>query len=376
MRKILALTMAAMMIFIPGCSERKENTRASTTDVVEKPATVDTFGIVKAKDVKDIYMDFPAFIEDVPVKDGQVVNKGDVLLVINYDEFKSQINASEIEMNSLKLEMENNQLEMKNNQLVLEKLKKDLKELKDYLANNNHPDLKQLMSDLDNSKKIHEDSLKELKTRQEMFKTGSISKDELETYERNAEKTKKSISDIETSIEKTKYGLQKEIENLELSIEQKNVLADSYKNANAIYEGKIKGLERKIELMSNKIRKSYINENTIISDMERAIVYDINYVKGESVNTAKKALSMVNLDSMIIEADVPEEFIKDVKIDSKVKIIPQADKSKEYSGKVTYISNKANEKNGETTVCVEIDIEDNDGFLKPNFNVNLEISIN
>jgi len=374
MRKILGMILVAAMLFMPGCSEKKENSTPTSSDVVERLTTVDTFGIVKAKDVKDIYVDFPAIIEDIPIKNGQTVNKGDVLSVINYDEFKSQINSTEVEINSLRLEIENNQLEMKNTQLTLEKLKKDLKELQDYLKNNNHPDIKQLMSDLENAKKIYEDSLEDLQTCEELFKAGTASKEEVEMHERNVEKSKKSVKDIETSIEKTKYNLQKEIENLELSINQNNVKLDSYKNSKAICEEKIKSLEEKIELMNNKISKSYIKDNTIISDMEKAIVYDLNYVKGESINTTKKVLSMVDLDSMIIEADVPEEFIKDVKVGSKVKIIPQADKSKEYSGKVAYISNTAKEKNGETIVTVEIDIEENDGFLKPNFNVNIEIS--
>ena len=374
MRKIFGLILVAAVVFTSGCSEQKENIPVSYNEVVDRPTTVDAFGIVKAKDAKDVYIDFPACIEEVPVKDGQIVNKDDVLLVINFDEFKSQKNSAKVEMSSLKLEMENNQLEMKNSQLVLEKLKSDLKQMQDHLKNNNHPDLKRLVSDLDNAKKIYEDSVKDLKTQQELFEVGTVSKEELEMYERNVDKNKKSINDIETSIEKTKYTLQKEIENIELSIKQNTIKMDSYENTKIIGEEKTKGLERKIELMNNKINKDYIKENTIISDMERAIVYDLNYVKGENVNATKKVLSIVNLDSMIIEADVPEEFIKDIEIDSKVAIIPQADKSKKYNGKVTYISNRAKEKNGETTVFVEIDIEDNDGFLKPNFNVNLEIS--
>lgn len=373
MKKIFALVVASAMFFMVGCSGKEKDTLPATANTVETSSNVDTFGIVKAKDVKDIYIDFPAFIEDVPVKEGQEVKKGDVLLVIDYDEFKNQINSNEIEINSLKLEMENNQMELKSRQLVLEKLKKDLKELKDYLKNNNHPDLKHLASDLDNAKKTYEDSLEDLRTQQELFKARTVSKEELEIFKRNIEKSKKSINDIETSIEKTKYNLQKEIENLELSIEQNTVTMDSYNNAKAIFEEKIKNLEKKNEILNSKINKDYIKDNAIVSDMERAIVYDLNYVKGENVSSAKKLLSIVNLDSIIIESDVPEEFIKDIKIGSKVKIIPQADKSKNYNGKVTYISNKANEKNGETTVLIEVDIEDNDGFLKPNYNVNLEI---
>ena len=77
--------------------------------------------------------------------------------------------------------------------------------------------------------------------------------------------------------------------------------------------------------------------------------------------------------TLIIEADVSEEFIKDVKIGDNAAIISLADPSKEYKGKSTTISNMAVKKNGETIVPVEISIDNNDGFLLPNFNVDVEI---
>jgi hypothetical protein len=76
---------------------------------------------------------------------------------------------------------------------------------------------------------------------------------------------------------------------------------------------------------------------------------------------------------LYVLADVAEEFIKDVKLGKKATIIPVADNSRKYYGKVIRIADMAFEKNGETNVTVEISIDEQDGFLRPNFNVDVEI---
>ena len=81
----------------------------------------------------------------------------------------------------------------------------------------------------------------------------------------------------------------------------------------------------------------------------------------------------MDLDTLIIEANVSEEFIKDIKIGSKVDIILLADSSKEYKGTVSKISNMAIKENGETVVPIEISVDNKDNFLRPNFNVDVKI---
>ena len=65
----------------------------------------------------------------------------------------------------------------------------------------------------------------------------------------------------------------------------------------------------------------------------------------------------------------------DVKEGARVKIIPLADKTKSYTGEVEVIQKRAVTSNGETNVYVKISIKDNDGFLIPGFNVDVEIGV-
>jgi multidrug resistance efflux pump len=125
--------------------------------------------------------------------------------------------------------------------------------------------------------------------------------------------------------------------------------------------------------MRDRINKSYISENNIVCTMENGIVYDLGYKAGDSINPENKLLSLMNLDTIVVKANVAEEFIKDVKQGAKVEIIPVADKSRKYDGTVTAMAKNALVQNGETVIPVEISVDNKDSFLLPNFNVDVKI---
>lgn len=146
-------------------------------------------------------------------------------------------------------------------------------------------------------------------------------------------------------------------------------------------DNNIKIEKEKVELLNNnedmlkcKLNKSYIKDNNIISDVANGIVYDTGYQNGDFINPAKKVLSIMDLDTMYIKADVAEEFIKDVKVGADATIAVTADASKGYKGKVTKISDMAIQKNNQTIVPVEISIDNKDDFLIPNFSVDVKIN--
>ena len=363
MKRLLIASILATMLLATGCNGESTDASVLQTSAPYTRETIDTFGIVKATDVTDIRLDFPAFIEDIHIKEGQKVKKGDALFTINYDEYLNQINSKNIELITLKQQLSDTGLE-------LGKLNKELARLKKQLNDKSYPELKKLTNDLDIAEKAYADSQMELNSNQLLLNSGSISQSDFDVFKKTVDANKKSVFDIKASIEKTIDSLNKEIDQLELNIGQKSGLAD-----NGILNEKIKACEDTLKLMNSKITKDYIQEKNIVSRIDNAIAYDSGYVKGEALSPTDKCISLFNLDSIIIEANVPEEFIKDVNLGSEVTVIPQADKSKEYKGTVTYIANKAVQRNGETTVLVQASIDNNDGFLMPDFNVNLEIDM-
>lgn len=330
-KKLLPVIAVGMSILLTAtaCGSKPQQASAAKPTEAELKQTIEAYGIVKATDIRNITIDFPAVVEKVHVKEGRKVKSGDPIMTLNTSEYQSQIKNKEIELNSEK-------------QYVAVK--------QSFYSD---PDTKKLMNDLKNAEDLYNKALKELDSKKALLDNGAISQSEYDEFKKTVDAKKKSIDDIKFSLDGSKYGKQIEI------------------NQKSSHSAQ---LESELKVMKEKLDKSYIKQNDIVANVPNGLIYDVGYVAGDITSAAKKAFSMMNMDSIIVEANVPEEFIKDVKVGKEAVIIPQADKSKEYKGKVTSISDKAIKQNSETVIPVEISIDNKDGFLLPDFNVDVKIN--
>jgi len=141
----------------------------------------------------------------------------------------------------------------------------------------------------------------------------------------------------------------------------------------AFKEQQIALINREIRLLRGQMNRLSVKDSYIIADMENALVYEVSCNPGDYVAPGQPLLILIDLDSLIVQAEVPEEFISDVKIGARAYITPIADPSREYLGEVKGISSMATRKSGETIVLVDIVLDDHDGFLKLNYNVDVAI---
>lgn len=137
---------------------------------------------------------------------------------------------------------------------------------------------------------------------------------------------------------------------------------------------KIEGEEAELTALKAKAGKNYISNGNIVSDMDNAVVTDIGYKQGDIINSQQKVMTLEDLNSLVIIADVDEEFIKDIKEGSTVTIIPKYNPSAKITGKVGRIYNEAVKQNGDTFVNIEITMDNNEVKLLPNYSVDVEIS--
>lgn len=293
----------------------------------ESTDTVDAFGVIKIKDIHNISIDFPAFIESINVKEGQEVKKGDTLVVLNMGDYETQMKSKEFELSIVKQDLS-------------------------FKKGNKDPDVAKSLNELQNSEDLLARARKELEAKKELLKTGAISQYDYNEFEKTFNDRLKKVEDAKMSIESSKYNKRQEID-------QKTIRMNT--------------LEYDLKLMKEKLSKPYLRKNEIISEFERGLVYDISYVAGDLIDSKKKVLGIMNKDSMVVEVNIAEEFIKGVKIGAEVSFHPLADSSRKYKGKVTRISKVASKNNEETIVVVETSIESPDDFLVPNFNVNVKI---
>lgn len=221
----------------------------------------------------------------------------------------------------------------------------------------NNPEMKKLLNDLKFAEELYKKSQDEYLKQETLYNSGAISQYELDEFKKNVDSKKKNIDDINFSISSSEYNKKNQVKDIKVLRE------------------KAASIEIDLKLLKEKLVKNYIKQNDIISDVEDGIVYDIGYTQGDNVSDSRKILSLMDLSAIMVEANIPEEFIKDVKIGSSVRIHPLADNLRSYSGKVTKVSDMAINQNGQTLVPVYVSVENTDEFLKPNFNVDVEISI-
>ncbi|HEX2944343.1 MAG TPA: efflux RND transporter periplasmic adaptor subunit [Clostridia bacterium] len=326
MKKIALVFLAiALLVSTAACGEAAQ--AAPIAAAAEQKQTVEAFGTVEAASIKNITLEFEAPVTRVYVKEGEHTGSGQRLVSLDMTGLTSTIETKKLSLAAAR---------------------------NDVGRISFGTDLKKLSNDKQNAARVYEKSSKELETKKQLYASGSIALNELENFRKQVDSDKKNLDDITYAIENAT--------NSKGSANDQKTLESSL-------------LESELKVLENKLAKPYINDSDIVSDVSNGIVYDIGYLQGDIAGPQKKLLSILDLDTLQVSANIPEEFFKDVKVGSAATIVPVADKSKKYGGKITFISGKTTNSNGETQIPVRISIDKPDEFLLPGFNVDVSIDI-
>lgn len=347
MKKILRIGLIGLLILmIAGCGKEPVKPDKESEAKVETRQVIEAFGTVKSTDVKTITLDFSTVISKINVVEGQRVSKGDVLVSLDSQMYLTQIKNKELELKTLQTELSG--------------LNRDYEVKRSSLDNKSDPEIMRYINDKKHAEDLMSKALEDLKARETLYNAGALSLSELNEFKKTVNEKEKAVADAVFSEENTRKKIQQELDQLQSSIDQKSPQVTSK--------------ELDLKAMQEKMNESYIQGNNIIADVSNGVVTDIGCVQGDVISSeGKKLLSILNRDSVVVEANVAEEFIKDVKIGADVVINPQADKSRTYKGKVLFIAEKAVLKNNETIIPARISIENLDSFLLPEFNVDVKI---
>lgn len=373
---ILLVALSITIFIFSACTTKQENTVLNTTEEIQQE--VNASGIVKAKVVKDLVVDFPGIIKQVNVSEGQKVKKGDSLFVIDIFDYQLQIANKQHELTAAEFELQRLLNSASGEQKIIKKLKGDLAVKQEALTNNSDSDIQKAMNNLKYLQEVYTKALNEFSVKEELFKSDAISATELKEAEKDIAAKKNDVGDARYAVEVLKDSKKKEVDELKETIDQKLLNVDGLQSGFDsdlinIQKEKVAILEADIKQMRDRLNKSFIREDEIISDMDNGVVYDISYVQGNKFNTSEKLLSILDLNSLVIQADVSEEFIKDVKLGADVVVIPQLDKNKKYKGKVSRISKKAIKGEDSTSIPIEITIDKKDDSLVADSSVDVKI---
>lgn len=108
--------------------------------------------------------------------------------------------------------------------------------------------------------------------------------------------------------------------------------------------------------------------------LESALVTSLEVVEGQHVMEGTPLFTLTNNDAYYISAEVLENFIADIAVDREVTIIPNSDRTKTYTGKITRIYPMAYEnKNGDTVVKVDVEMDEQDEMLPLGYTVKIKV---
>lgn len=347
----LIILIISMGVFGASCSKGEDTSTVQEVNLSDEIQTVEAFGVIKADESRDCFIDFPAIVTEVIAKEGQHLGLHDPILTLDLTDYEDMVNDLKKELSIASLEYERANASFKG--LSIENIDTQLNKLE---------------GDLELARKSYEQALDDHNSMEKLYEMGAVSKE-------NLEQSKLGLDEAQHKVESIEYERQLATSRYERELDQLGTKKDMEGYQISIQNERIKQIENNLATLEGKVNKPYFIDNQIVSDYKNAAIYDIAYSSGSMIDATQKAFTIVNLDSLVVEADVVEEFISDVKVGAPVRIVPIADRAREYTGSVIYISKMAFTKNGETEVPVRISIDNMDSFLLPNYNVDIYIDI-
>jgi len=328
--KIIAVGLMVLMIpVLSGCSN--ENQQMEGPEQVDLTAEtsrqIEAFGKVIAPEAVSLSLNLPAKIEKVLVQEGQEVSAGQVLMELDFWDHRQRINELEGEISVIRAEMEASSRSLSQETI-------------------------RLNQDLEYEETRLEQALKEKERHQTLHRAGAIPMETLEEMEKRVEEQQKQVQDLVTTME---------------------IKEDAYQLN--VYRQRIQELEAGKRRLQNQLDILHLDGNKLINGFEKAVITDISKTAGDGIDAGERIGKLHRLDSLEVEADVLEEFIRDVHIGTSVTFIPVADRSRTYHGKVSFIAGTATHRNNETIIPIRVSIDDADEFLKPEFNMDLYIDV-
>ena len=217
-----------------------------------------------------------------------------------------------------------------------------------------------------------------------LYSAGAVSLKDYQQQQRNVIAKEQKIKEIKLEMDVLKQKYQSDADSLEISIHQNKI---EITNLNADMTNEVRELktlieqnkellssaEAEMQKLTDRVNKASIQNGYLVCDMKRAAIENIKFNPGDTIAAGSIIANLMDLESLYVEAGIEEQSILQVQMGSKVQIIPEMDKTKFYTGKVSFVSSLASVKNNETIISIKVSIDNPDQYLMPNSNVKVKI---
>lgn len=373
---IVMILAAAIGIISTGCGSEAAAKEVTQTEETEETTEISVFGKVEAIDEEEIYIDFPAYVKDILVEEGEEVKAGDQLIALDYEEYKNTIETARVQkqLNMVGTQDSLQEVSAINSQISALEKEKALKQ--SYLQESNYQ-----IQTLQNSLQVLDDKLAKAKedyaALQSLLEAGAGTEEAVKEQKLSMNALENEKKNLEKQLQSFKEATQLEIDQLAATIAGKKDEMTQKKETNTRANSKealsAQISDLSIENMNAKLNKPYIKDNYIVSAINHGIVEEIACEKGSFVgnNGPSYCMKLLDKDSIQVVADVPEEFINQIALNDSCKVIPYYDNTMSLDGKVVRINSRAVKEDGEVIVKVYIELTDKSFQIMPGLSVDV-----
>lgn len=316
---VIALLMCLILSF-SSCGNVAAGVSDDQVESENRQIEINAWGEVTAHDIYQLTIDFPATVDTVLVEAGDVVHQGDPLAILNLDEFHATIGKAQAQKAA--------------GEAVISGLQQSTTGLS---------------AQIQQQKKNVETAQKDFQDSKTLYEAGGISQKEYEQQEERLNTQKTNLRVLEAELAKTDSG---------------NIGQQSRSN---------QVIDKELEIFQSKKNKVYLSGDQVVAPVVNGVVKSVGIEPGMVISgqQGKVIMELVDTDTQYIRAEVDEEFIDGLQIDTAVRVVPVRNPNLELTGYVKKIGALAEEKDGGRIVNVEIRVEDAENILQYGYTVDV-----
>ena len=317
-KSILWAMMIALLVTstLSGCSNNNKNDNTNideTVNVQDKKINYFMSGKVQADESAVITSKINARVSSLSVDVGSTVNKGDNIITLDSKDLEAQVGQAQAGVDVA--------------QANLNKTK----------SGSRPEQIEEAKASLESAKANYENAKANNARNKDVFDAGGLPKSELDKSETNLAATEATCKSAQAALDMLNNG----------------ETAESI----AISQAQVKSAEATLNTAQVQL------QNGTISSPISGVVSVKNINDGELATAGIPLLSIVNLDTIIINSYIPSTLINKISVNQEVVIKVSEIPDKEFNGEITVIDSVIDSKN--KNILVKVKFDDKDPLLKP-----------